>query len=297
LRFFGSRILYMPSVTTVVPTCNRPVLLRRALSSIAAQEIPPAEVIVVDDGDVANEHITRDAAEQSGLKGILVVANSHAKGASGARNTGAAHATCEILAFLDDDDEWLPSYLSQAVGQLDWSKLDVVCTDLLCQFDDGVDRLSKSAPDRLAPDLFLTRNPGLGGSNLIIRRSLYCEIDGFDESLPSCNDKDFGIRLSLHGGVRYLNLQQRLVRFYQHTGPKLGTPASEAMRVGIRRFYDLHARRMNETQRQQYRDMARRFFSVDERGQILDVARSEFFDPLFPLLKARLDQQRGRVDK
>jgi len=287
----------MPTVTAVVPTCNRPTLLRRALRSIAAQELPPAEVIVIDDGNGANERLTRDAAEQSGLKRILVRANSHAKGASGARNTGAELATGELLAFLDDDDEWLPSYLSQAVGHCNWSELDVVCTPLLCQFDDGVDRLSKSAPDRLAPELFLTRNPGLGGSNLIIRRSLYREIGGFDESLPSCNDLDLGVRLSLRSGVRYLNLQQRLVRFYQHTGPKLGTPASEAMRVGIRRFYELHEHRMTEAQRQQYRDMARRFFSVDERGQILDVPRSAFFDPLFPLLKARLDQQRGRVDK
>ena len=287
----------MPTVTAVVPTCNRPTLLRRALRSIAAQELPPAEVIVIDDGNGANERLTRDAAEQSGLKRILVRANSHAKGASGARNTGAELATGELLAFLDDDDEWLPSYLSQAIGHCNWSELDVVCTPLLCQFDDGVDRLSKSAPDRLAPELFLTRNPGLGGSNLIIRRSLYREIGGFDESLPSCNDLDLGVRLSLRSGVRYLNLQQRLVRFYQHTGPKLGTPASEAMRVGIRRFYELHEHRMTEAQRQQYRDMARRFFSVDERGQILDVPRSAFFDPLFPLLKARLDQQRGRVDK
>ena len=285
----------MPRVTAVVPTCNRPVLLRRALSSIAAQELPPAEMIVVDDGDVANEHITREAAEQSGLKGIRVIANSHAKGASGARNTGADLAASELLAFLDDDDEWLPSYLSQAVGQCNWSELDVVCTPLLCQFDDGVDRLAKSAPDRLAPDLFLTRNPGLGGSNLIIRKSLYREIGGFDESLPSCNDLDLGIRLSLRGGIRYLNLQQRLVRFYQHAGPKLGTPAGEAMQVGIRRFYELHAHRMSDSQRQQFREMTRRFFGVDERGQVLNVPRSEFFDPLFPLLKARLDQQRGRT--
>ena len=284
----------MPTVTAVVPTCNRPLLLRRSLCSIAAQEFPPAEVIVIDDGDGANEHLSRDTAEQSGLKGVRVVANAHAKGASGARNTGAELATGELLAFLDDDDEWLPSYLSQAVGHCNWSELDVVCTPLLCQFDDGVDRLAKSAPDHLAPELFLTRNPGLGGSNLIIRRSLYHDIGGFDESLPSCNDLDLGIRLSLRGGVRYLNLRQRLVRFYQHTGPKLGTPASEAMQVGIRRFYELHAHRMTALQRQQFRDMARRFFGVDERGQILDVPRSEFFEPLFPLLKARLDQQRGR---
>ncbi len=287
----------MLRVTAVVPTCERPLMLERALRSIAGQDLPPEEIIVVDDGEKSQAPVAPRTVEQCGLSGARVMVNSRTKGASGARNTGAAHATCELLAFLDDDDEWLPSYLSQAVGQLDWSELDVVCTDLLCRFDDGVDRLAKSAPDRLAPDLFLTRNPGLGGSNLIIRRSLYREIGGFDETLPSCNDKDFGIRLSLRGGVRYLNLQQRLVRFYQHTGPKLGVAASEAMQVGIRRFYELHAHRMTEAQRQQYRDMARRFFSVDERGRILDVPRSEFFDPLFPLLKARLDQQRGRMDK
>jgi hypothetical protein len=108
---------------------------------------------------------------------------------------------------------------------------------------------------------------------------------------------DLGIRLSLRGGVRYLNLQQRLVRLYQHTGPKLGTPASEAMQVGIRCFYELHAHRMSPAQRQQFRDMARRFFGIDERGQILDVPRSAFFEPLFPLLKGRLDQERRRMDR
>src|SRR5262245_21280170 len=287
----------MPSVTAVVPTCNRPVLLRRALRSIAAQEFSLAEVVVIDDGDGANQHVTRNIAEQTGLKAMLVVANSRAKGVSGARNTGADLATGELLAFLDDDDEWLPSYLSQAVDCCNWSELDVVCTDLLCQFDDGVDRIGTSAPDHLAPELFLARNPGLVGSNIIIRRSLYRQIGGFNESLPSCNDLDLGIRLSLRIGVRYLNLQQRLVRLHQHTGRKLGTPASEAIQVGIRRFHELHAHRMNSAQRQQFRDMARRFFGIDERGQILDLPRSAFFEPLFPFLKARLHQQHRRPDR
>jgi len=287
----------MPSVAAVVPTCNRPVFLRRALRSIAAQELSPAEVIVVDDGDGSNEALTRDAAEQAGLKGLFLTANSHAKGASGARNAGAELAMSELLAFLDDDDEWLPSYLSQAVDHCDWSELDVVCSPLLCQFDDGVDRFSKSGPDRLAPELFLTRNPGMGGSNLIIRRSLYREIGGFDESLLTAEDMDLGLRLSLRGDVKYERLPKRLVRSHQHKGSKLCTPAGDAMRAGIRRFYELHGHRMTDEQRQQYRNMARRFFSIDERGQILDVPRSEFFDPLFPLLKARLDQRRGPVDK
>ncbi len=287
----------MPSVTAIVPTCERPVMLERALRSIAAQEFPPEEIIVVDDGERNHAPVFLRTLEQCGLSGTRVVANSRAKGASGARNTGAALASGELLAFLDDDDEWLPAYLSQAVGGLDWSELDVVCTDLLCQFDDGVDRLAKSAPDHLAPELFLTRNPGLGGSNLIIRRVLYSEIGGFDESLPAAEDMDFGIRLSQRGGVSYERLPKRLVRHYEHNGPKLTKANSDAIRAGVGRFYELHAHRMTEGQRQQFRDMARRFFSIDERGQILDVPRSAFFEPLFPLLKARLDQQRGRAHK
>lgn len=70
---------------------------------------------------------------------------------------------------------------------------------MLCRFDDAVDQPSKSAPDVLLPELFLTRNPGLGGSNLIIKRSLYRDLGGFDESFPACNDMDFCLRLSLRG--------------------------------------------------------------------------------------------------
>ena len=93
---------------------------------------------------------------------------------------GAAVATGELLAFLDDDDEWLPSYLAEAVRVFTSRELDVMGADLLCQFDDGVDRPSKTAPDRLLTELFLTRNPGLGGSNVILKRALYREVEGFD---------------------------------------------------------------------------------------------------------------------
>jgi glycosyltransferase involved in cell wall biosynthesis len=111
--------------------------------------------------------------EQCGLSGARVVANSRPKGARGARNTGAAFATGELLAFLDDDDEWLPSYLAEAFYSIALNDFDMICAGLYCQFDDGVDRPGKTGPDKLLPELFLTRNPGLVGSNFIIRRSLF----------------------------------------------------------------------------------------------------------------------------
>jgi glycosyltransferase involved in cell wall biosynthesis len=282
----------MLSVTAIVPTCERSLLLERALCSIAAQELAPTETIVVDDAGEGHEDVTRQAVERWGLKDVRVVANSRGKGASGARNTGAELAAGELLAFLDDDDEWLPSHLSQGLGRFELKDLDMVCADSLCRFDDGVDRLGKSAPDKLAPEIFLTRNPGLGGSNFIIRRSLYREIKGFDESLPTCEDMDFGIRLSLRGEVRYERLPERLVRNYEHKGPRLTALKGEAMRVGVRRFYELHAQRMTPAQREEFRSVARTWWGIDERGEILELPRGAFYDALLPMLKARLDKQR-----
>jgi len=285
----------MLNVTAIVPTCERPFLLQRALRSIGAQGLAPAEIIVVD--DAGQEELTRAATQRWGFASARVVANSHAKGASGARNTGAEIATGELLAFLDDDDEWLPSYLSKGVRQFDLKDLDIVCTDLLCHFDDGIDRPGKSAPDKFTPDLFLIRNPGLIGSNFIIRRSLYHEMGGFDESLPTCNDRDFGIRLSLRRKVRCERIKMRLVRHYEHNEPKLCDPKGEAMRVGVRRFYEIHSHRMTEKQREQFRSNVQRFWGIDESGNRLNVTTKASAISLLPALKAWLDQQRVRIEK
>jgi glycosyltransferase involved in cell wall biosynthesis len=287
----------MICVSAIVPTCNRPGLLERALRSIAAQELAPTEIIIVDDAGIGSNDSTFRVLQRCGLRAAHLVANSRAKGASGARNTGAAVATGDLLAFLDDDDEWLPSYLAEALHAFTSRELDVMCTDLLCQFDDGIEREGKASPDRLLPELFLTRNPGLVGSNFIIRRSLYRKIGGFDESLPTCNDRDFGIRLSLSGDVRYGRLFKRLVRHHQHKGPKLCTPNGEAMRAGVRRFYAIHGHRMSETQREQFRHNVRDYWGIDEQGQTLNLPQSAFYESLIPMLKARLDQQRHRKDQ
>jgi glycosyltransferase involved in cell wall biosynthesis len=287
----------MLSISAIVPTCNRPAMLERALRSIAAQTLAPMEVIVADDSGQAEEDATREVVERCGLGNVILVANSRSKGASGARNSGAEVANGKLLAFLDDDDEWLPSYLFEASRRFETKDLDVICTDLLCRFDDGIDRPGKAAPDRLTADLFLTRNPGLIGSNLIVRRSLFREVDGFDESLPTCNDRDLGLRMSLREEVRYERQPARLVRLNTHAGSKLCTWAGDAMRVGVSRFWDLHSHRMTAAQQEEFRNNVGLYWGVDERGQTIDRPATSLFHSLLPTLKAKLDRQRksGRV--
>jgi glycosyltransferase involved in cell wall biosynthesis len=287
----------MLSVTAVVPTCERPLLLKRALQSIGAQHFAPMETIVVDDAGHGHENATRRHVERWGFSRVRVVSNTRAKGVSGARNAGAEIAAGDVLAFLDDDDEWMPSYLAEAQRQFEANDPDIICTDLLCRFEDGVDRLAKTAPDRLLTELFLTRNPGLGGSNIIIRKSLYREINGFDESFPAAGDMDFGLRLSLRGNVKYQRLPERLVRFHQHRGPKLCTPAGEAMCGGIRRFYEVHAHRMTEKQRDEFRKNAARFWGIDEYGNRLSLSAKDYAESFLPILKTWLNQKRVGLDK
>jgi glycosyltransferase involved in cell wall biosynthesis len=240
-------------VTAIIPTCGRPLLLERALRSVAAQAVAPDEVIVVDDAGGIHRDVIRLALAKCGLNRARIVANSRVKGASGARNTGAESAKGELLAFLDDDDEWLPTYLSEAIARFRSTTVDMLAADLLYRYDDGSERPGKTAPDRLAPELFLTRNPGLVGSNFILRRRLYLEIGGFNEWLPASEDMDFGLRISLHGQVTYEPLRRQLVRHHQHSGARLSAPEGESMRVGVRRFFELHGHRMTAAQVNEFR--------------------------------------------
>jgi GT2 family glycosyltransferase len=258
----------MTRLSVVIPTCGRPAALANALASVYAQRAAPDEVIVVDDGAGTYAGATRSAVARFRRQGARVIANQRPKGPSGARNAGAERATGALLAFLDDDDEWLPEYLEEALGCFGPDGVDALCTDLLYRYDDGSERPGKRAPDALTASAFLTRNPGIIGSNLIIRSSLYRELGGFDESLPTYEDVDFGLRLSLHAGARYAPLHRPLVRHHQHTRDRLCMRLGDSMRAGVRRFFELHGKRMNAAEHERFRDSVRELWGTDEYGRV-----------------------------
>lgn len=104
----------MPKVSVVIPTCNRPELLKRALRSVLAQSYQDFEIIVVDDGtESAAEAVAsfRDAR-------IHYLKNEGMHGGGAARNRGIEQAKGEFVAFLDDDDEWFSEKLSKQVSAL-----------------------------------------------------------------------------------------------------------------------------------------------------------------------------------
>ncbi|MBD2447501.1 glycosyltransferase family 2 protein [Nostoc sp. FACHB-152] len=95
-------------VSVVIPTRNRPQIVIRAVKSALAQTLPTVEVIVVVDGP---DEATVQALSQITDPRLRVIELATNVGPSGARNTGVREAKGNWIAFLDDDDEWMPQKL------------------------------------------------------------------------------------------------------------------------------------------------------------------------------------------
>jgi glycosyltransferase involved in cell wall biosynthesis len=96
-----------PTVSVVIPLYNKGKYIERALSSVLRQTYQPLEIIVVDDGsaDEGPERVLKFNDPK------ITLIRQENKGPGAARNAGLARAKCKYVAFLDADDEWLPSFL------------------------------------------------------------------------------------------------------------------------------------------------------------------------------------------
>ena len=95
-----------PVVSVVIPTYNRACLLGRAIQCVLNQSFQDIEVIVVDDASQDNSADIVNSLDDSRIKYLRHEKN---RGGSSARNTGIKAARGEYIAFLDDDDEWMPT--------------------------------------------------------------------------------------------------------------------------------------------------------------------------------------------
>lgn len=114
-----------PLVSVITPTKDRPHLLRRALASVAAQTLAEVEVVVVNDGGC---DVSGIVAEFPDLETQMIV-HEHSRERSAARNSGLAAARGRYVAYLDDDDEFLPHHLETLVDAVRRHGVAVAYTD------------------------------------------------------------------------------------------------------------------------------------------------------------------------
>jgi hypothetical protein len=187
-------------VTVVVATRDRPELLRKALDSILGQRYDgPIDVIVVFDRSDPDTGLVREDP----WRGVRVVANRRSPGLAGARNTGIALATGELLAFCDDDDLWSAGKLDAQVGLLEADPtVEFATCGLFVEFRG---RTSVRVLDReriTFAELIHSRVMEAHPSGYLVRRSAVVGPDGdldalgdgigpVDESLPGSYAEDY----------------------------------------------------------------------------------------------------------
>lgn len=115
-------------VSVVIPCYRCTATIERAVASVAAQTLPPAELILVDDGsgDGTLERL-RDIASRHPAGWIKVLALEQNRGAADARNAGWAEASQPYLAFLDSDDAWHPRKIELQYGYMSRHPELVLC--------------------------------------------------------------------------------------------------------------------------------------------------------------------------
>lgn len=182
-----------PLVSVITPTYNRRTLLPRALDSIAKQDYPAVEMVVVND---AGESVA-DIAARFGAKMIECDKNG---GHGAALNAGIAQASGEYVAFLDDDDVFFPDHLSSLVDALEGVRGSAAHTDALMGIRGEPDELVGFAPGAVTGvDLeeTLVVCPFLGMISVMIRRDVFDAIGLYDTALSPNDDYEMILRIAL----------------------------------------------------------------------------------------------------
>jgi GT2 family glycosyltransferase len=107
-----------PLVTVVVTTYDRPTLLAEALASIGRQTYREFEVVIVNDAGLDVRQVVEQSLEAGGVKRFQYLVNEVNEGKPRSINRALEHASGELIAYLDDDDELLPDHLLAAVNAL-----------------------------------------------------------------------------------------------------------------------------------------------------------------------------------
>lgn len=210
--------LFMEKVSVIIPTYNREKVIERSVRSVLNQTYKNIEVIIVDDGSKDNtEKIIKSINDER-----IIYYKQKNGGASKARNTGVKLATSDYIAFHDSDDSWREDKLEKQMKyMMENPQVGMVYCDYLMHRVDG---MTYAVPGdinfigELEGDMFLTLlvNNTIGTPTMLLKKSLFEEFGGFDDSLHCLEDWDFALRFSEYYYIGYIN--EVLIDAYQQPG-------------------------------------------------------------------------------
>lgn len=219
-----------PLISVVITTYNRAHLLGRAIQSVLNQSFPAFELLIIDDH--ATDHTAQVVAQVDDAR-MQYIRLAENRGSSGARNGGIRAAKAEFIAFLDDDDEFLPDALTELYQAISHTPQNVayIVGGIIRVIDGPQGEVVDSTlqpwvppfQSREAVYLWLLRFLPFGtGYGVLFRRSVFDTVGLFDEKLWAAVDRDLFLRMSLH--FDFIVIDKLLVRNHKHNAPQLTDP-------------------------------------------------------------------------
>lgn len=171
-----------------------------SVESVIAQSHRPIELIVIDDGSSDDTPAVMEklqaATNSAGISTVFV--RKENGGCASARNLGLSKATGDWIAFVDDDDHWVPDKLARQLARLAESGADACCAQVLKKMPKG-ERVIPPTPDRLIeghePGKFLDGRSDGHLITIIFKRALLAKVGEFDTSLRVSSDTEWIARL------------------------------------------------------------------------------------------------------
>jgi glycosyltransferase involved in cell wall biosynthesis len=224
----------MRNVAVIIPTYNYGRFIEAAIESALRQTLRPSEVIVVDDGS------TDETAEIVNTFGDQLRYIRQANlGVSAARNRGVAESQGDLLAFLDADDTWEPDKLEKQTAKFESDPAVGLAhcgmREFASESGETVDVRIRGMEGWLADELLLWERPAVtvSGSAIMVRRTAFEEVKGFDTRLACGEDWDLCYRIARNYRVGFV--PEPLVNYRSH--PRAAHLNVKAMEQGMEVFY------------------------------------------------------------
>lgn len=200
-----------PLVSVVIPTYSRPTFLKRCIESVLNQTYENIEIFVVDDNNPDTDSRTDTELVMTEYKDnnrIKYIQHECNKNGSAARNTGWKKSTGKYITYLDDDDIIERTKIQKQVECLE--KLDeswgACYTGYRLIKEHGQNQVSSEKRSGNCYIYALMRTMFMGsGSNLLVRKKIVDEINGYDESFKRNQDIEFLVRVLENYKLAYVD--------------------------------------------------------------------------------------------
>ncbi len=221
-----------PKVSVIIPTHNRGWCIKRAVESVLAQTFRDFDLWIIDDGstDGTSELVRHIAATEQGIP--VHYRRINHQGVSAARNTGARLSSGRYLAFLDSDDEWMKEKLALQVPLLDEYPEAALVHTREQWIRNGKRVNIPKAYEKSGGWVYRQCLPlcMIGPSTVVIRREVFDEAGGFDESFPACEDYDLWLKITSRRPVVLCD-EELIVKYGGHNQLSTQMPVLDSWRI------------------------------------------------------------------